>query len=82
MNYYIRLWYEDGILYLKIENMSKGEKTVVLQREKNVRIASSLAMTYDNKTKEIHKHIQGHGCLGRDKGAEDPVRPSNASTST
>ena len=25
----------------------------------------------DNKTKEIHEQIQGHGCLGRDKGAKD-----------
>lgn len=24
-----------------------------------------------NKTKEIHKQIQGHGCLGRDKGTKD-----------
>ena len=27
-------------------------------------------MTYGNKTKEIHEHIQDHGSLGRDKGAE------------
>ena len=25
----------------------------------------------DNKTKEIHEQIQGHGCLGCDKGAKD-----------
>ena len=28
----------------------------------------------DNKTKEIHEQIQGHGCLGSDKGAKDISR--------
>lgn len=28
-------------------------------------------MTYDNKTKEIHEQIQGYGCLGCNKGAND-----------
>jgi hypothetical protein len=42
-----------------------------LQVIKNVRIASFLAMTYDNKSKEIYELIQGHGWLGCNKGAED-----------
>ena len=28
----------------------------------------------DDKTKEIHEQIQGHGCLGRDLGAKDTGR--------
>lgn len=28
----------------------------------------------DNKTKEVHKQAQGHGCVGCDKGTKDAVR--------